>query len=557
MTTDKSRRLPRMIWVGCITLCIFLPGIESIAIGQGAQKNDERAFDIIVYGGTSAGVVAAVQAGRMGKTVLLIEPGKHLGGMTSSGLGHTDIGNHNAVGGIAREFYGRIHQHYSGSDAWKWESSSDYAPAAHTKSDDLMWNFEPHVAETVLDELVRQTKNVTVVRSQRLIREYGVIKSGTRILTLWMESGEKFSAKQFIDATYEGDLMAAAGVSFAIGREPNQQYSETLNGSQVARAKFHQLQLGVEPFLKKGNAASGRLPHIETGIPKPDGSGDHRVQAYNFRLCLTDVAENRIEFEKPSGYDEQEFELLFRNFEAGERRLPLKLSRLPNRKTDVNNNLGFSTDYIGQSYEWPHGEYSVREQIFADHVAYTKGLLWTLANHERVPADVREQVSRLGLAKDEFTDSNGWPHQLYVREGRRMVAAYVMTQHDCSGHRKCGDPVGLGSYTMDSHHVRRYVDQDGFVQNEGDVQVGGFAPYPISFRSIVPDSSDCENLVVPVCISSTHIAFGSIRMEPVFMILGQSAATIACLAIDQSTTVQNVEYDKLSSQLLSDGQKLQ
>jgi len=516
----------------------------------------DSGYDVVVYGGTSGGVAAAVQVARMGKSVVLIEPGKHLGGLSSGGLGATDIGNKQAIGGIAREFYGRVRKHYARPEAWTCENLDQYRARSRFHIDDqTMWGFEPHVAEAIFEAMLGEA-NVPVIRGERLDLGAGVEKQGARIAAMRMESGRRFAAKMFIDATYEGDLMAKAGVSYTVGRESNAQYGETLNGNQVARSVHHQFIKAVDPYLRPGDTASGLLPGIEPKAPGEDGQGDHRVQAYCFRLCTTDVPGNRRAWPKPDGYDPLRYEVLLRNCEAGDERVPWSPVPMPNRKTDTNNNFAVSTDNIGMNYDYPDGDYATRERIVREHEVYQKGLLWTLANSPRVPESIRRHFQTWGLAKDEFTDSGNWPHQLYVREARRMVSDYVMTEQNCTGKRVAEDPVGLGAYGMDSHNIRRYVDAQGHVRNEGDVQVGGFSPYPISYRSIVPKPSQCTNLLAPVCLSATHISYGSIRMEPVFMILGQSSATAAVLAIEAGTDVQRIDYPKLRARLVGDGQVL-
>jgi hypothetical protein len=518
----------------------------------------EPIYDLVVYGGTSGGVAAAVQARRMGKTAVVIEPGTHLGGLTTGGLGATDIGNKAAIGGISREFYQRIKKHYSNPTNWKHEKPEQYRSgrASEQAQEDAMWTFEPSVAERIMEEFCAEA-GVVVVKGERLNLKTGVSKKDARIESIRMESGRVFRGKMFVDATYEGDLMAKAGVSYTVGREGNSQYGETLNGVQTKNATKHQFVAGVDPYVKKGDKSSGLLPRVHAGPPGEEGSADKRVQAYNFRLCLTDVKVNQIPFTKPDGYDPLQFELLLRNFEAGETRAPWNPILMPNRKTDVNNNHGYSSDNIGMNYDWPDADYAARERIFQEHVQYHKGLLWTLVSNPRVPQKIRDEVSRWGLCKDEFQATGGWPHQLYVREARRMVSDYVMTQHHCQGRAVAEDPVGMAAYTMDSHNVQRYVDSSGQVRNEGDVQVGGFSPYPISYRSIVPKESQCQNLFVPVCLSATHISYGSIRMEPVFMVLGQSSATAAVMAIDSGTSVQKVPYSRLRERLLADKQVLE
>lgn len=514
-------------------------------------------FDVVVYGATSAGVVAAVTVARQGRTVVLVEAGIHPGGMSSEGLGATDIGNKKAIGGTAREFYRRIRRHYSENpNAWKWESREQFRGTGHDPADDAAWTFEPHAAELVFRQMLDEA-GVPVRWSERLDLNGGVRKTGNRIESIRMESGLVLKARVFIDASFEGDLMALAGVSFHVGREANLVYGETLNGVQTAHAVKHQFTHPVDPWREPGNPASGTLPGVSADRPGPDGSGDQRVQAYCFRLCTTDVAENRIDWPKPAGYDPLRYELLLRNFEAGDHRVPWNPVRLPNRKTDSNNNFAVSTDYPGMNHDFPCGDWETRDRILAEHRDYQQGLMWTLANHPRVPPGVREHFRKWGLAADEFTDSGNWPRQFYVREARRMISELVMNENHCRGKLVVEDPVGLAAYTMDSHHVQRYVDSGGRARNEGDVQVGGFPPYPVAWRSIRPRESECSNLLVPVCLSASHIAWGSIRMEPVFMVLAESAGLAACLAIENETSVQNIEYDELRQRLHAAGQILE
>lgn len=547
-------RMRRTLRQSCLTVLAFL---VFPAAAWAAQT-----YDLVIYGGTSAGVVAAVQAREMGQSVVLVEPSHRLGGLTSGGLGQTDIGNKAAIGGLARRFYEAVREHYRSPAACKWERRDQYMDSGQTRTavgEDAMWTFEPSAALQIFETWVKEHE-VEVVYGERLERPSGVeMTRGTpwRILSIRMESGRTFRGRMFIDATYEGDLMAAANVSYTIGREANSVYGETLNGVQTGHARYHQFAAGVDPYVEKGNPASGLLPFLDPAGPGPEGTGDRRVQAYCFRMCLTDHPDNRIPFRKPAGYDPQWYELLLRNFEAGESGMPWINSAMPNRKTDTNNRTGFSTDFIGQNYEYPEATYYEREQIVARHRLYQQGLMWTLANHPRVPEHIRREVARWGLCRDEFIKGGGWPDQLYVREARRMVGDYVMTQHDCEGRRKAEDPVGLAAYGMDSHNVQRYVDPNGHARNEGDVEVGGFSPYPVSYRSIVPRADQCANLLVPVCLSASHIAYGSIRMEPVFMVLGQSAATAAAQAIEEDIPVQRVDHDQLRRRLLSDRQILE
>jgi len=502
--------------------------------------------------------VAGIQAKAMGKSVIVIEPSKREGGLTTGGLGQTDIGNKQVIGGLSREFYRRIARHYADPAAWKWEKPEEYRDSGQTrteKGEETMWTFEPSAALKVYRDWIAET-GLEVVREERLDREKGVKTEGGRIVSIAMESGRVFAGKMFIDATYEGDLMAAAGVGYTVGREANAQYGETLNGVQTAQAKHHQFVKGVDPHVVPGDPGSGLLPFIDPKGPGEEGAGDRRVQAYCFRMCLTDHPENRIPFEKPESYEEQWYELLLRNYEAGETGLPWINSSMPNRKTDTNNRLGFSTDFIGQNYDYPEAGHAEREAIVERHLLYQRGVMWTLAYHPRMPEKIRAEISKWGMSRDEFTEGGGWQEQLYIREARRMVGGFVMTQNHCQQREKVDDSVGMGAYTMDSHHVQRHVDGNGHARNEGDVQVGGFPPYPISYRSIVPKAAECGNLLVPVCLSASHIAFGSIRMEPVFMVLGQSAATAASLAIDGGVAIQEVGYKVLRARLAADGQIL-
>ncbi len=543
-----------------LAILLALAVVFGCGTTPGRESDEPAEYDVVVYGGTSAGVIAAVQAARMGKSVVLICPESHLGGMTSGGLGWTDTGNKAVIGGIAREFYQRVWQQYASPDAWRWQSQADYGnkgqgTPAIDGAQRTMWIFEPHVAETVFEGFVAEN-SVSVFRGNWLDREHGVEMEGNRIVSILMLNGKRFSGKTFIDATYEGDLMAAAGVNYHVGRESNQAYGEKWNGVQKdARHHGHYFKNQIDPYVRPGDPKSGLLPRISAADPGENGEGDRRIQAYCFRMCLTRVPENRVPFPRPEGYDASQYELLLRVLNSGWREVFEKFDPIPNLKTDTNNHGPFSTDNIGMNYDYPEASYSRRQEIVAEHERYQKGLMYFLANDDRVPEDVRSPMSGWGLAKDEFEDNGNWPYQLYIREARRMVGRYVMTEKDCLGERTTPDPVGMGSYTMDSHNVQRYVTPEGFVQNEGDIGVPT-GEYQIDYGSLVPESDQCTNLVVPVCLSSSHIAYGSIRMEPVFMILGQSAATIAAMAIDEQLGVQEIEYEQLRDRLLADGQVL-
>ena len=521
-------------------------------------------YDVVVYGGTSAGVIAAVQAKKMGKSVVIVGPDRHLGGLSSGGLGYTDTGNKAVIGGLARNFYHRVWVEYQKDATWAWQRPEAFGnkgqgTVAMDKDERTMWIFEPSVAEKVFEDYVKEF-GLTVHRDEWLDRAKGVRMENGRITEITMLSGKTFAGKMFIDATYEGDLLAAAGVSYHVGREANATYGETWNGNQVGILHhghhFGAVKKPVSAYKTPGDPASGLLPRISAEPPGVRGEGDKRVQAYCFRWCATDHPDNRIPFPKPAKYDAAQYELLVRVLDAGWRQTFHKFDLLPNRKTDTNNHGPFSFDNIGMNYDYPEASYERRREIIQEHREYQQGLLWFLANDPRVPADVREEANRWGLPKDEFKDNGHWPHQIYVREARRMVGAFVMTENELTKKQPTPDSVGMGSYTIDSHNVRRYVTPEGNVQNEGDIGVP-ISPYSIAYGSLVPKRGECANLFAPVACSASHIAYGSIRMEPVFMILGQSAATAAVMAIDGKLAVQDVPYAALRDRLAADGQVLE
>lgn len=494
--------------------------------------------DICVYGGTSAGVMAAYSAKKMGKTVVLIEPGKRLGGLTSGGLGYTDIGNKYAISGLSLDFYRRIGKHYGNFE---------------------QWIFEPSVAEKTFLSYIRRAK-VPVIYQYRLKE---VKKQHGSITEILIESSEKnykvndqiIKAKMFIDCSYEGDLMAKAGVSYIIGREPNELYGETYNGVQLMQG--HQFPDGIDPYKIPGDASSGLVWGIGDAGLSPQGSGDKKVQAYNFRICLTKVPSNRIPITRPEDYDSCRYELLLRyiqKIDAKELEPFLKIDHMPNGKTDINNKGPFSTDMIGMNYNYPEADYETRKKIIKVHENYTKGLLYFIGHDRRMPLELRKQMLQWGYPKDEYADNHHWSSQLYIREARRMVGAYVMTQKNCEGKEVVQDGIAMAAYTMDSHNCQRIVikkDDSVMVKNEGNVEIGGFGPYPVSYRSIIPKETECKNLLVTVCLSASHIAYGSIRMEPVFMVLAQSSAIAASLAIDKKISLQQVDA-KAIQEILKD-----
>lgn len=534
-----------------VVFCWTLAGL--LVFNSIAFAAEPRRAEICVYGGTSAGVVAAVAAAREGKTVILIEPTRHLGGMSSGGLGQTDFGNKQVIGGLSREFYRKLGKFYGQAESWQ---------------------FHPHHAEQVFRKWAAE-KKIPVIYEHRLI---GVEKDGRRIVKLILENappeksgapaavglpGEPLiiEAAMFIDATYEGDLLGRSKVSFRVGRESVREYGESLNGIREHTPK-HQFIVKVDPYLTPKDPPSGLIPLIQKGDGGKPGDGDNRVQTYNIRLCLTRDPKNRLPLVAPKDYDPNRHELLARYLEAlvaagktPELKEFLSIANLPGGKTDINNNGPISTDFIGENYAYPEGDYATRSRIWNEHLKYVQGYLYFLATSPRVPAGIQKEMQEWGPSKDEFIDTDHWPNQIYVREARRMIGRYVVTQADCEHLRVPDDSIGMGAYNMDSHNYQRIV-KNGAVENEGDVQVGPRGPYPISYRAITPKSEECENLLVPVCLSATHIAYGSIRMEPVFMVIGESAATAACQAIDEGKSVQEIDFAKLRKRLLDAGQVL-
>jgi len=494
--------------------------------GVGAET-----FDVVVYGGTSAGVTTAVAAAREGATVALLEPGRHLGGMSSGGLGATDFGKQATIGGLSREFYERVGKHYG---------------------QEIAWHFEPKVAEKVFNEMVTEA-GVKVFLNHRLKEKQGVRKNGNRITEIVMENGAVFRAKVFVDCTYEGDLMAFSGVSYTWGREPASQYNESFAGvRELDKYHHHIFPKGVSAYDENGKL----LPEIQAGPRGKIGQGDKKIQAYNFRMCLSKDKDNQVPFPKPANYDPKRYALLARLLKVMEERdgKPPRMNQLmivsmmPNNKTDINNRGGFSTDYIGKNWDYPNASYKRRAEIWQEHIDYTAGFFYFLANDPQVPKSLRDEMNEWGLAKDEFVDTNNWPHQLYIREARRMVADFVMTQKDAQTDLVKPDSVAMGSYQIDSHNIQRYVTEDGFVQNEGDTEVPS-KPYQIAYRVMTPKRKEAANLLVPVCASTSHIAYGTLRMEPVFMALGHAAGVAAKMAIDSNRPVQDIDVQALRAHL--------
>ncbi|TWU64802.1 FAD-dependent oxidoreductase [Crateriforma conspicua] len=555
--------------IALMVICVHPVFAADADANQTQGKDQDRPVrvrrDLVIYGGTSAAISAAVQAKRDGLSVVVVSPDKHLGGLTSGGLGWTDTGNKAVIGGIAREFYARVYDHYQTDQAWQWQPRSDYGNRGQgTPAIDgdrrTMWIFEPHVAEAIFDSWVDENQ-IDVHRDRWLDRDNGVTVVDGRITQFTTLDGSVYQGKMFIDATYEGDLMAAAGVSYHVGRESMDTYGELWNGIQTGvyhhRHHFKAIDSPIDPYVVPGDPSSGVIAKVSDDPPGEYGAADHRIQAYCFRMCLTDHPDNRVPFAKPDGYDPADYELLGRIYEAGWTDTFRKFDPIPNRKTDTNNHGPMSTDNIGMNYEYPEASYQRRREIIAEHERYQKGWLYFICTDPRVPQTTRDRMNQWGLAADEFQDNGNWPHQIYVREARRMMGEMVMTENHLLKRTETPYSVGMGSYAMDSHNVQRYVDDNGHVQNEGDIGVSTRGPYQIAYQALVPKKAECENLLVPVCVSSSHIAFGSIRMEPVFMILGQSASTAAAIAIDRGVAVQEIPYAELRQKLLDDEQVLE
>ena len=543
-------------------LILFL-GITLTSCGnKETAGNSIYDAEVIVYGGTSAAVIAAVQLSQMGREVILVSPDIHMGGMTASGLGWTDTGNKEVIGGLARDFYHRLYLHYQQDSTWKWQRKEEYGNAGQDNvaidgEFRTMWIFEPHAAEQIFNQMLKESK-VEVFRDEWLDRGEGVVLEQGAIRSIRTLGGKTFRGRVFIDATYEGDLMAASGIAYVVGRESCDRYGEKWNG--VQKGVFHHghyFKAKISPYVVPGDPSSGILPGISSDDPGANCSADKRIQAYCFRTCLTKVPANRVEITRPTGYDSSRYELLVRVFDSGWREFFDKFDPIPNGKTDVNNHGPFSFDNIGINYNYPEATYEERRRIIREHENYQKGLLWFVKTDPRIPKEVQQELNRWGYARDEFTDNGHWPHQIYVREARRMLGDFVMTENEVLGRSPVNQPAGMGSYTMDSHNAQRYITPDGFVQNEGDIGVHPPVPYQIDLRSMLPRREQCKNLLVPVCLSSSHIAYGSIRMEPVFMILGQSAATLAGMAVAEGKDVHEIPYESLREELLSGGQVLE
>ncbi|MCB1122438.1 MAG: FAD-dependent oxidoreductase [Verrucomicrobiae bacterium] len=530
-------------------------------IFPGCSKKPES-YDLVIYGGTAGGIVSAISAAREGMSVAILEPSEHVGGMVTGGLGRTDIGVWQTIGGMSAEFYQRVKKHYDDPAAWKFQTRDDYLEKNNLVdrlAGSEWWYHEPSVAAKIFNEMLAE-ENLEVLTGYRL---QSVDKAGARIVSLSCENGTTFSGKIFIDATYEGDLMAMAGVSYHVGREPAAQYGEKFAGvlpwEYTTRKQW---DVDVNPYDEQGKLLYG-IQDVERGEV---GAGDRKVQAYNYRICLTDHPDNRVPITKPDNYDPSRYDLLARYVKV-RGGLPVNKTRdswgflnygmLPNRKTDINDGGPFSTDFIGMNWDYPEGDQATREAILQEHLDFTKGLLYFIGHDPRVPEATRNEMLQWGYPKDEFTDNGHWTPQLYVREARRMVGSYVITSHDIETNRTKEDSIGMGSYGADSHLCQR-IAWEGVVRNEGNPNdfTPGHNPWEIPYRSITPKKEECENLLVTFCVSASHMGFASVRMEPVFMIVGESAGLAAKIALDGGFAIQDVPYKLLHPKLVERKQKL-
>jgi len=510
---------------------LLLAAISSTLMAQ-------TSYDLVVYGGTAGGVMTAISGARHGLKTLLLEPGQHVGGMATGGLSRTDVGKREVLGGLALEFYYRVGERY--------QMRRYNVPVA--------WFYEPRIGESVLREMLDEA-GVTVHYGHRLREQSGVLKSGATIREITTENGSRFAAKVFADATYEGDLMAQAKVSYTFGRESSAQYNESLGGVRD-RTPLHQFLVDVNALGPDGKP----LPEVGSGPVGKPGEADQRIQAYNFRVIATNVPANRIPWPKPANYSPARYELLARLLDAltkAKGRPPVfheltLIANIPNGKADFNNNGAFSSDYIGKNYAYPNGDYATRARIWQEHIDYQQGFYYFLANNPRVPPTLQQEVREWGLPKDEYEDTGHWPHQLYVREARRLVSDFVLTQKDLQTDLTKPDAIGMGSYNSDSHNLQRFVNAKGFAENEGDMQVP-VTPYQIPFRIVLPRKAEATNLLVPVCFAASHVAYSSARMEPQYMIIGHAAGVAAAMAIRNNQPVQEVAIPQLQQTLKSEG----
>lgn len=506
----------------------------SRSVGSLAPISDAESVDLLVYGATAAGVMTAYAAARQGVRVVLVEPGHHLGGMVTGGLSATDLGHYTIIGGYPRAFFMKAAEHYG----------------VHDLNQPPNWRSEPHVGEDLFRAMLHEA-GVRCYFGERLREHHGVELRGKRILSITTARGKRWPAQVFADCSYEGDLMAQAHIGYTWGREPVSQYGESLAGVRVDTPK-HQFTWPLSAY----DAHHHLLPEIDAGPMAAAGSGDKKVQSYNFRVILTTDPANQLPFTRPDGYNRADFALLERylnEFAAHKGRPPMVHDvanpvLIPNHKADFNNNGPVSTDFIGHSWRYPEGSYALKERLWQDHLLYTKSFFYFISHDPAVPASLRDDINRWGLPKDEFADTDHWPNQLYIREARRMIGGYVMRQADLQTDRSKPDSIGMGSYNSDSHNIQRVAMPDGMVRNEGDVEVP-VQPYEIPYRCITPPRSQSENLLVPVCLSASHVAYSSLRMEPQYMIIGQAAGVAASLAVAGRCAVQDIPVSTLQQRL--------
>eukprot|EP01089_Gocevia_fonbrunei_P004263 TRINITY_DN14289_c0_g1_i1.p1 TRINITY_DN14289_c0_g1~~TRINITY_DN14289_c0_g1_i1.p1 ORF type:complete len:530 (-),score=111.80 TRINITY_DN14289_c0_g1_i1:73-1662(-) len=493
-------------------------------------------FDVVIYGATPSGILAAVASAREGLSVLLFEPLNHLGGMVSGGLGNTDIGNPTVIGGTTLKFFELIGQQYDKSGP--------------------VWHFEPHVASKVFNDLITQQGTlITVALNTTLISLH---KEGTRITSLQVSQNSQVSSTEievtgsvFIDASYAGDLLYLSGVSYAWGRESTQEYSETLAGRLSVPTAYgdHQFSVAVDP-----HDAPGKLsPLVYGGDPGQIGAADKKVQSYNFRLCFSSDPNNQVPFPKPQNYDPTYWNLLKRYIQihGGSIDDYLIFGGLPNKKFDINNKGPISTDVIGKSWDYPLANATHRQAIWQEHIDYTQSFLYFLAHDSSVPSKIRDELNKYGLCADEFTSNNNWPPQLYIRESLRMKGKYIFTQKDRERDLRKNDTIGMGSYNVDTHNAQRIPQGSGTV-TEGDVEMKYFENFEMPYSIMLPKETECENMLVSVCLSASHIGYGPLRLEPQYMILGESAGLAAAMAVKENAgKVANVKIIDLQKKLLS------
>ena len=518
-------------------LIILSASLLAVSAGKsGGQVN--RDYDVVVYGATAGGTIAAIAAAEEGAAVLLIEPGRHVGGMVTGGLSHNDYGDRSVIGGMALEFYKKVADHYK-------------APLYYWRGP------EPHVGERIFLDWLEAAG--VEIRFGNRVEE--VVTRDHRIESIGLTGGDRISGRVFIDATYEGDLMARAGVSYAVGREGVRDFGESWAGRRAIMPDGHQMLPRVSSFDEKGDL----LPLIHPEPMVAEGEADAGIQGYGFRLIVTDEPSNRVSFPVPDLYDPADYALVARYYQVhpGAGNMVHLWPTLPGGKSDMNSSGPISTNVVnGLNWEYPDAEYNRRDEIWQKMKDYTLGLLYFLSYDPAVPERIRKETQEIGLCRDEFTDNGHWPHQLYIRVARRMIGEYFMTQHDLETDTVKYDAIGMGSYNIDVRHVQRtFVPVSRFpelhyeVYNEGYISIP-VAPYEIPYRALLPSYGECRNLIVPVCISASHVAYASVRMEPQYMIMGHAAGIAAAMAAREGREVHLVDIARLQEKLAAGNQVL-